>query len=119
MYWTPPNSPGPVAAPKGAPTSKFATVGKTSAQVENASGAPSANTHDVPRKGSSGGMMDAVTANHRAGILERQGARWGIKETLYAPNAAEASATQRNVRTVPSAVGNRDFWASRREFGQG
>ncbi len=86
----------------------------TVAAPVNASAAPSANTK-VGKSGvsSSGGMLAAATANHRAGLLEPQGARWGIRETLYAANAAAASDTERNVRTVPSAIGNRDFWDAR------
>lgn len=95
-----------------APKSAFPTQGQVAAPV-NASGAPSAHTTPVAKGGSAGGMLDGATANHRQGVLEPHGASFKITATLYKQNAAEASATQRNVRTVPSAIGNRDFWASR------
>lgn len=99
-------------AKNSAPQSAFPTQGQVAAPV-NASAAPSANTTVVAKKGSSGGMLDGATANHRQGVMEPHGAAFKIKATLYKQNAAEASATQRNVRIVPSAIGNRDFWASR------
>lgn len=95
-----------------APKSAFATQGKIAAPV-NASAAPSANTSPVAKHGGVGGMLDGATANHRQGVMEPHGASFKISATLYKQNAAEASATQRNVRLVPSAIGNRDFWASR------
>jgi hypothetical protein len=95
-----------------APKSAFPTQGQIAAPV-NASGAPSGNTSLRPKGGAAGGMLDGATANHRQGTYEPHGAAFKIKATLYAPNAAEASATQRNLRIVPSAIGNRDFYAAR------
>lgn len=68
----------------------------------------------VPGKG---GSAPAATANHRQGIQERLGAQFAPQMTLYKANAAEAGLVQKNVRLVPSAVGNRDFWF-KRAYGQ-
>ena len=96
-------------------TGSFPTMGSVAAPV-NASAAPSRNTASVPKKATATGMLESATASHRPGILERQGASLRISTTLYKANAAEASSTQRNVRLVPSALGNRDFW-DRRNYG--
>lgn len=95
-----------------APQSAFPTQGQIAAPV-NASAAPSANTVARPKGGASGGMLDGATASHRQGVLAPHGAAFKITTALYKQNAAEASATQRNVRIVPSAIGNRDFYAAR------
>lgn len=67
---------------------------------------------------SKGGFLEAATATHRANIQEKMGASLHPTATLYAANAASANDTQRNTRMVPSAIGNRDFYA-RRQYGQG
>lgn len=86
--------------------------------VVNISGQRSKYTTPVPKTGNAkGGSGEPATASHRTGKLERLGAKGAPQATLYKQNAAEASATQRNVRTVPSAVGNRDFY-SKRQYGQ-
>jgi hypothetical protein len=73
----------------------------------------------VPKKGNAkGGFLESATAKHRPSILERQGASLRPTAILYQANAAEAGAVQRNVVTVPSAIGNRDFYL-RRQYGQG
>lgn len=95
------------------PKGDFATMGPANANAVNASGAPSPYTKPVAKKGGSGGMIAAATANHRAAILERNGASLRISATLYKANAAEASLVQRRVRIVPSSLGNRDFWDAR------
>lgn len=46
-------------------------------------------------------------------IHEANGPKCHIVSKLYSANAAEASATTRNVRVVPSAVGVGDFWKKR------
>ncbi len=76
----------------------------------------SPNVKYQPRGGATGGPEQA-TANHRTGHQERLGAKYAPQMPMYAPNAPEASMTMRNVRPVPSAVGNRDFW-SKRSYGQ-
>lgn len=99
-------------------TTSFGKVGDSFAKsAVNQSGAPSRNTKPVKRKGASGGALEAATATHKKNIPERLGAKQHPTATLYKQNAAEASATQRNVRTVPSAIGNRDFY-NKRQFGQ-
>jgi hypothetical protein len=97
------------AQPKG----DFETMGEVSSNAYNASAAPSKNTKTVAKKGGAGGMIAAATAEHRPGILERNGASLRITAPLYQANAAEAGLQQRHVRVVPSALGNRDFWAAR------
>jgi len=98
------------------PQGDFTTMGTVNADAVNVSGAPSKNTKPVAKKGAGvGGMIAAATASHRPGILERNGASLRISTTLYKANAAEAGDTQRHVRIVPSALGNRDFWAARQD----
>jgi hypothetical protein len=103
-----------------APTkTTFAKVGNKIAN--NVGGSPSARPEKGtlrPRGQSKGGMLEAATATHRAGIQERMGAQLHPTATLYAPNAAEAGMVQRNTVFVPSAIGNRDFYL-RRQYGQG
>lgn len=79
--------------------------------------AESPNVKYAPRKNA---KSDAPvgTTSHRTGHQERLGAKYAPQMPLYEPNAAAASETQRNVRLVPSAVGNRDFYL-RRQYGQG
>lgn len=72
----------------------------------------------VKKNNAKGGFLESATAKHRAGILERNGASLRPTATLYAANAASAGDVQRNVVTVPSAIGNRDFY-QRRKYGQG
>jgi hypothetical protein len=87
--------------------------------VVNRSGAPSPKTTPVPKTGNSkGGAIENATAKHRSGKLEKLGAKYAPQAKLYKPNAAESSATERNVRLMPSAVGNRDFWDKRKQYKQ-
>lgn len=73
----------------------------------------------VPKKGNAkGGFLESATASHRPTVLERQGSSLRPTAILYKANAAEAGVVQRNVLTVPSAVGNRDFYL-RRQYRQG
>lgn len=65
-----------------------------------------------------GGFLEAATASHKANIQERMGASLHPTATLYAANAAAANDVQRNTVTVPSAIGNRDFYL-RRQYRQG
>jgi hypothetical protein len=66
-----------------------------------------------------GGKSDAPVGGKgvRTQHQERLGAQYAPQMPLYEQNAAEASLVQRNVRVVPSAVGNRDFW-NKRQYGQ-
>lgn len=100
-------------------TTNFPKMGPYPSQAEFYSlrGTPSPNTTQVKKGHSKGGMLEAATARPRRGIQERLGAKLAPQATLYTPNAAEAAATQRNVVTVPSRVGSRDFY-DRRMYGQ-
>lgn len=101
------------------PKGSFPTAGTSVAtSVQNLSGAPSKNTKPVAKKTQGRGASPTGTKANRQGIQERLGAKCAPQATLYAANAAEASATTRNVTIVPSAVGNRDFYL-RRQYGQG
>lgn len=95
-------------------TGSFPTMGTVATPV-NASAAPSRNTTAVGKKGAAGGMLEGATARHRAPRLnEPNGPQHRITASAYAPTTnPEANATQRNVRLVKSAVGNRDFWDRR------
>ncbi len=75
------------------------------------------NVKNVRKGNSKGGSPEPATANNRSGHQERLGAKFAPQMPLYAPNAPEASLTERNVRLVNSAVGNRDFYL-RRQYGQ-
>ena len=87
-----------------------------------ANAAQSPNVKYQPRGGAKGGSEPA-TAGGRSGRLlpqsekERLGAKWAPQMLMSSPQAPEASQTQRNVRVVQSAIGNRDFWI-KRQYGQ-
>lgn len=103
--------------------SDFPTVGESVVQhVCNLSGKSSKYTMVTPKKtmgrgaspiGATGGVKS------HSMIHEAHGPAFTVKATLYKANAAEASMTMRNVRVVPTVVGNRDsgFWA-KRAYGQ-
>lgn len=94
----------------------FPTVGTSVAR--SVSARPALRGTAVPKTGNSkGGFAEAATAKHRANIQERLGAKLRPTAVLYAVNAAAANDTYRNVRYVPSAIGNRDFW-NKRAYGQ-
>lgn len=101
-------------------TGSFPTMGTTVATSvgESQSAHPQRGILRPRRAGGPTGMLEAATAGHRKGIQERLGAKQHPTVALYAANAAESSLVQRNVRTVPAAVGNRDFYL-RRQYGQG
>lgn len=95
-------------------TGSFPTMGTVAAPV-NASAAPSRNTHLVAKKPGPGGMLEGATARHRSARMnETNGPQHRITASAYAPmTSPEAGATYRNVRLVPSTLGNRDFWDKR------
>jgi hypothetical protein len=72
----------------------------------------------VKKNQAKGGFLEAATATHRPSIMERNGASLHPGAVLYQANAASANDVQRNVVTVPSAIGNRDFYL-RRQYRQG
>jgi len=94
--------------------SKRQTMGTSASAVTNQSGAPSANTIPVPRKNTQAGGVPGAKAN-RSQVHERNGFKGAPQATISYPNSPEAANTFRNVRLVPSALGNRDFWAKRAE----
>lgn len=104
-------------------SSDFSTMGESVVKnVCNLSGKKSPYTKSVPRKtqgrgASPTGTKGGVKAHEL--IHEANGPAFTVKATLYKQNASEASAVLRNVKIVPSAVGNRDsgFWA-KRQYGQ-
>lgn len=87
----------------------------------NCSGNRSPYTTPVPRKTQGRGASPTgvkKNRNNNGMIQEAHGPTFRPVTTLYKQNAAEASATQRNTRIVPAAVGDRDFWAAR-QYSQG
>lgn len=84
--------------------------------VVNVSGERSPYTKSVPRKGPAGDS-ESEPATHRGvgadATGEHAGPTFRPVTTLYAQNAAAASDTGRGMRTVRSAIGNRDFWDQR------
>ena len=98
-------------------TTNFQKMGTDASQAENVSGAPSANTKPVARKNTQAGPVPGAKAN-RKGVLERNGFQGAPQVNHVYPNAPEAAQVFRNVRLMPSAKGNRDFYA-RRQYGQG
>ncbi len=101
-------------------TTEFAKMGRYPGpgEILNTSELPSPNTTLVRRSGNAkGGMAEAATAKRRTQTMERGGARLHPTTVLYAQNAAEASAMERHVYRVPSAVAPREFW-TKRQYGQ-
>src|SRR4051812_6572006 len=94
-------------------TTTFPKMGTSNARAVNQSAAPSKNTKRVKKKSTISAQPEAATAAHRQGGLERLGFQGAPQTTMDYPTAPEASLTQRNVRIVPSAVGNRDFFLKR------
>ena len=77
--------------------------------VENASGAPSKHTIQMPKKNKQAGDPTAMgtKVNRQFGSLDRNGPRFGIGVNYAAPVSPEAAATQANGRIFKSAI-NRD-----------
>lgn len=81
----------------------------------NMSGQRSPYTQTVPKKTMGRGASPTGTKANRGGkLIEPGGPHFRPVTTLYRQNAAEASATQRNTRIMPSALGDRDFWKGRK-----
>jgi len=96
---------------------QFPTMG-TSASRVRATEKQSPNVKNVRKNNSKGGSIpDAGTATNRSDVLERMGHKGAPQMSHVYPEAPEARALQRNVRLVPSSVGNRDFW-DKRKYGQ-
>lgn len=92
------------------------TMGTSAASVTPAYPDP-AHTTSVPKQG---GKSDAPDSRGgiRQGVLERNGFKGAPQVNYCYPNAPEAKATGRNVRIMPSAKGNTDFYAARAQTGQ-
>lgn|SRR5438128_731049 len=104
-------------ASKGKTKTNFQKMGTDAAYATNQSGAPSAHTILAPRHNTQAGT-DGPTKSNRQGTLERNGFKGAPQVNHVYPQAPEASLEFRNVRLVPSAIGNRDFYL-RRQYGQG
>lgn len=98
-------------------TTNFPKMGTANSKPVNRSGEPSSNTTPVRKKNSVSASPAPATASHRQGVQERLGFKGAPQVTYCYPTAPEASQTFRNVRLMPSAVGNRDFYA-KRQYGQ-
>lgn len=103
-------------------TTSFATVGNSVlSYVGNGCAAKrSGYTISVPvetmGRGKSPTGMTGKKGNNL--IHEADGPKCTITGTLYSANAAEASMSQRNVKIMPSASGETDFWRARVKAGQ-
>lgn len=93
------------------------TMGTSAANVTPVYPDP-AHTTVVSKEGS--GKSDAPDSRGgiRPGVLERNGFKGAPQVNYCYPTAPEASATYRNVRLMPSAKGNTDFYAARAQTGQ-
>ena len=98
-------------------TTSPAKMGEEMAKAQSTN-AQSPNVKNAPRHGGVGGAPEAATASVRSGHQERLGAKWAPQMLMGSPEVLpSAQATGSNVRTLPSAVGNRDFWY-KRQYGQ-
>lgn len=110
-----------MAKTKESTTSSFPKMGDEGIphSVVNLSGQRSPYT--MPGKGRGSVSTDkdpgaGTKANRSASLIkEAQGPVCKPQQKISFPNSPEASKIQRNVRTVPSSIGNRDFWAKRAE----
>lgn len=102
-------------------TTEFPKMGDSGIpdSVVNMSGDRSAYTKLVGRKTEGrGASPTGVKKNRgRSMIHEANGPKGIPVATLYKPNAAQASDTQRNTKIMKPAMGDRDFWA-KRQYGQ-
>ena len=97
-------------------TTSPAKMGEEMAKAQSTS-SQSPNVQYAPRGGAKSGAPVGTISGVRPGHQERLGAKFAPQMPLYEQNAPEASLVQRNVRVLPSAVGNRDFWL-KRQYGQ-
>lgn len=93
-----------------------AKMGESMAHPNSVS-AESPNVQYRPRGHSKDAAAVGTISGPRSQHQERLGAKFAPQMTMYAQNAAAASETRRNVRLVPSAIGNRDFYL-KRQYGQ-
>ena len=99
--------------------SQFPKMGEEplTASLVNISGQRSPYTTPIPRKGPAADVLATGGTGHRGvgadATGENAGPAFRPQTTICFPNAPEASQTGRGMRTLPSAVGNRDFWDRR------
>lgn len=80
---------------------------------------PSKYTKAEPRGTQGRGVSPTgVKTNRRDVMKDYDGPACHVKTTLYKANAAQASATERNVKLMPSRAGVSDFWRARAITGQ-
>lgn len=87
------------------------TMGTSASQATVAYPDP-AHTHAVPKQGSKSDAPDS-RGGVRPNIQERLGFKGAPQVNYCYPTAPEASQNGRNVRLMPSAKGNTDFYAAR------
>lgn len=101
-------------------TSSFPKMGDEGyASLMNMSGQRSPYTMEQPRKGPTTPDMGGGGAGGRGSTMIHEGHGPTFRPVASASYPTEYAATGRNVRQVPSAVGNRDFWTSRAMAGEG
>lgn len=98
-------------------TTTFPKMGTTNSRPVNQSGAPSKNTKRVRKHSTVSAQPQPATKSNRQGVQERMGNQGAPQTTMVYPNAPEAAQVQRNVKIVPSAMGNNDFYL-KRQYGQ-
>lgn len=102
-------------------TSNFPKMGENPmvGTLVNVSGNRSPYTHPVARPSQGDALATGGTAIRGASSMsgEHNGPRFAPVTTICFPNSPEASQTGRGLRTVKSAIGNRDFWDRRYEEG--
>lgn len=101
-------------------SSSFPTMGETGYEgLMNMSGDRSPYTKEVPRQGPTTPDLGGSPAGGRGSMLrsERGGPMFApVASRSYAPEYPE---TGRSMHTVPSSIGNRDFWDSRAQSNEG
>jgi hypothetical protein len=101
-------------------TSSFPTMGDEGyTSLMNMSGNRSPYTMPVERKGPTTPDMGGSPAGGRGSTMIHEAHGPTFRPVASQSYAAEYPETGRGMRTVPSSVGNRDFWASRGENGEG
>lgn len=99
----------------------FPTVGDSVLSYVGSGACTHPQRGKLEAKGTMGrGASPTGTKSDRGATLihEAMGPKCSIVAKLYQANAAESSATERNVRIMPSAVGVGDFWKARATTGQ-
>jgi hypothetical protein len=101
-------------------TSSFPKMGDDGyAGLVNMSGDRSAYTTAIPRKGPTTPDMGGGGAGGRGSTMIHEAHGPQFKPVASRVSQEEYPGTERAIRTVPSAVGNRDFWTSRGTNGSG